>query len=444
MEALIDRSARRRPGRTRRFVAAVGIAAMAATAALTGCSPSSESASASKTIKVLAPPDTSGTMQKLIDQYNKDHSGGTQIEWQTSQTDMSAYFDQLRTQFLANSVDADVVIGDVTWAAQLADSGWVEDLSDRFPKAEQDKFLKGGMTADSWKGKVYGVPWFNATAYLFYRKDLLAKHGFTAPPATWDELETQAKAVLASGDVTAGYLMQGAKYEGLVCNAAEFVWNAGGDILDPADSTKAVVNSLDATAGLAEMRKLVDSGIAPAASTTFKEQENYTQFFQGDALFMRNWSDFYRLVKDPSVSKLTADQVGVASLPVTKAGTKSSSTLGGWNLFMNASGKNKDAAWDVIQYFTSEQAQKIRAVDGGYLPTRASLYDDADVNKANPLTVIGKDAAFNARSRPVTPYYSDASLAMQDSFYKIISGAQPAAQGASELQTSLNKVVQAK
>lgn len=444
METLTERPSRRRTGRTRRFVAAVGIATMAATAALTGCSPASDSGSTSKTIKVLAPPDTSGTMQKLIDQYNKDHSGGTQIEWQTSQTDMSAYFDQLRTQFLANSVDADVVIGDVTWAAQLADSGWVEDLSDRFPQEEQDKFLKGGMTADTWQGKVYGVPWFNATAYLFYRKDLLAKHGFTNPPTTWDELETQAKAVLASGDVTAGYLMQAAKYEGLVCNAAEFVWNAGGEILDPSDPSKVVVNNADATAGLAQMRELIDSGIAPAASTTFKEQENYTQFFQGDALFMRNWSDFYRLVKDPSVSKLTEDQLGIASLPVTKAGTTSSSTLGGWNLFMNASSKNKDAAWDVIQSLTSEEAQKIRAVDGGYLPTRASLYEDADVNKANPLTVIGKDAAFNARSRPVTPYYSDASLAMQDSFYKVISGDQPASQGAGELQKSLEKVVTAK
>ncbi|MFF2300088.1 ABC transporter substrate-binding protein [Arthrobacter sp. NPDC058127] len=444
MESLTDTPARRERGKALRFVAAAGITALASALALTGCSPASSSADASKTITVLAPPDSSGSMQKLIDQYNKDHAGGTQIKVDTAQTDMSAYFDQLRTQFTAGSVKDDVVIGDVTWAAQLADNGWVQDLSDKFPKSEQDKFLPGGIAADSWKGKIYGVPWFNATAYLFYRKDLLAKYGYTSPPKTYDELETMAKKVLAGGDVKDGYLMQGAKYEGLVCNAAEFVWNSGGDILDPQDSSKVVVNGAQATAGLARMRQLVADGVAPAASTTDKEQENYTDFFNGNALFMRNWSDFYRLVNDPKTSKLTADQVGVASLPVAQAGQTSSSSLGGWNLFMNASSTNKDAAWDVIQYLSSDAAQKVRATDGGFLPTRAALYSDPDVNKANPLTVIGKDAAFNARSRPVTPFYSDASLAMQDSFYKILSGQEPAAQATTELQTALEKVVKAK
>ena len=36
-------------------------------------------------------------------------------------------------------------------------------------------------------GTLYGVPWYVDTRLLFYRRDMLARAGFTAPPRTWAE-----------------------------------------------------------------------------------------------------------------------------------------------------------------------------------------------------------------------------------------------------------------
>ena len=42
-----------------------------------------------------------------------------------------------------------------------AEPGYILDLSDRFPKSEQNKFLEAPMDAGTWEGKPYTVPWYS-------------------------------------------------------------------------------------------------------------------------------------------------------------------------------------------------------------------------------------------------------------------------------------------
>src|SRR3546814_5194611 len=46
-------------------------------------------------------------------------------------------------------------------------------------------------------GHLYGVPWYVDTRLLFYRRDILKRAGFDAPPVTWAEWRRQMVAIKA-------------------------------------------------------------------------------------------------------------------------------------------------------------------------------------------------------------------------------------------------------
>ena len=80
--------------------------------------------------------DTSGTLQSLIDKFNKQ-SKDFQVTYREMPTASDQYFDKLRTQFQAGGGDIDVMGADVIWPAQFAANGWLLDVTDRFPMSEQ-------------------------------------------------------------------------------------------------------------------------------------------------------------------------------------------------------------------------------------------------------------------------------------------------------------------
>src|SRR5215207_8349055 len=136
--------------------------------------------------------DDTGTMPKLIKQFNKQ-SKSFKVNQRVMPSDTGQYFDKLRTEFQAGGGDIDIIIGDVIWPAQFAVNGWVSDLSDRFK--DTDAFLPGPMQAATYQGKVYAVPWYTDAGLLYYRKDLLDNAGFSEPPETWDDLMEMAAKV---------------------------------------------------------------------------------------------------------------------------------------------------------------------------------------------------------------------------------------------------------
>ena len=68
-----------------------------------------------------------------------------------------------------------------------------------------------------------------------------------------------------------------------------------------------------------------------------------------DAVFMRNVPRMYALASDPAESEIEPAVIGIAPLPVAEEGLRSYSSLGGWNLFLNANSQNADAAWEFME-----------------------------------------------------------------------------------------------
>ena len=130
----------------------------------------------------MGPDDEVKTYTKLVDKFNKQHKGEFQVTVREMPADTGQYFDKLRTEFQAGGGDIDVIGGDTIWPIQFAAQGWVQDLSDKFPEPEQNKFLPAPIQASIYEDGIYGVPWYEDAGLLYSRSDLLEQAGYSAPP----------------------------------------------------------------------------------------------------------------------------------------------------------------------------------------------------------------------------------------------------------------------
>ncbi len=382
-------------------------------------------------------PDPTGSVQKLIDRFNEQNQGIT-VKLREMPADSGQHFDQLNTQFQSGETSIDVIGGDVVWPAQFAANGYIADLSDRFPEDERRAFLPATIEANTYEGKVYGVPWYTDAGMLYYRQDLLEKSGFSEPPKTWDELKGMAAKVREDSGTRYGYVFQGADYEGGVVNALEYIWTSGGDVLD---GETVVINSPEARRGLEIERSMVAEGVAPEGVSQYKEQESASLFLGGGAVFMRNVPRMYALASDPAESKIDPATIGIAAMPVAEEGLQSYSSLGGWNLFLNANSKQADAAYEFIRFMSAPEQQKIRSVEGSVLPTRKELYEDPEVLEKVRVAELGQEAIQNTRPRPISPYYSDMSLKMAEQFVRSLRGNVTPEEALGVLEGELEEIV---
>ncbi len=135
-------------------------------------------------------------------------------------------------QFLeAESPKVDVYQIDVIWPGDLGEH--FLDLYEYGAKDVADKHFQAIIENNTVDGRLVALPWFTDAGLLYYRTDLLKKYGYDGPPETWAELEKMAKKVQA-GEREAGnqdfwgYVWQGNAYEGLTCDALEWIKSNGG------------------------------------------------------------------------------------------------------------------------------------------------------------------------------------------------------------------------
>ena len=387
-------------------------------------------------------PDDSGNLQNTVDRFNEEFSGQYTASWREMPADTGQHFDQLQTELQAGSAEIDLIGADVIWPAQFASQGYILDLSDRFTQDQQSEFLPATIEAMTYNGSVWGVPWRTDAGMLYYRQDLLEENGFNNPPTTWDELKQMASTVQQRSGTRYGFIFQGADYEGGVTNALEYIWSAGGEVIDPNNPDRVLIESPEDTEVLNIQRSTIDDGVAPESVATFKEQEVQSTFLNGDAVFARHWPVMYGLISNPDESNLTIEQVGVAPLPVAGSGDESFSCLGGWNWCINSFSANQDAAYEFIKFATSAEQQRNGALEGSFLPTLQELYDDQELSNQVPVVPLARQAAENTRPRPVSPYYQDMSLRMAEQFNASLSGEKTPEGAAQDLQEELTEIVE--
>ena len=357
------------------------------------------------------------------------------VEMPSSTTDQ---FAQYRLWLSAGAGDIDVYRTDIVWAPQLADH--LLDLGEKGREAAKEHFpsIIESQTVD---GRLIALPFYADAPALYYRTDLLEEYGL-AVPDTWAALEQAAMTIQegqrAKGESDFhGFVFQGAAYEGLTCDALEWVASHGGGGIVEADGTISI-NNPEAAAAI-DMAAGWIGTIAPEGVLGYKEEESRGVWQTGKAAFMRNWPYAYALGQGEDSA--VRDRFAVAPLP--SGGARSAATLGGWNLAVSKYTDEPEAAIELVLFLTGVEAQKLRAVRNSSLPIRPALYDDPEVAAAQPIIPEWKEIFLSAVPRPSAPTkgdYNEVSKEFWDAIHATLSGDGDAARNLARLEARLKRL----
>jgi len=343
--------------------------------------------------------------------------------------------------FEAMSPDLDVYMIDVIWPGDLAEH--FVDLYEYGAEAQAKEHFPAILQNNTVDGKLVGMPWFTDAGLLYYRTDLLDKYAYGGPPATWADLEAMA-AKIQAGERAAnpdfwGFVWQGNAYEGLTCDALEWIFsNGGGTIVSP--DRKITINNRFAIEAVDTAARWVGA-ISPPGVTGFGEEDARNMWQAGNAAFMRNWPYAYRLGNaDDSAIK---DKFDVTPLPAGRSG-HGAATLGGWQLGVSTYSTHPKEAAEFALWLTSAPEQKYKAVKDSNNPTFMSLYDDPEIEAASPFMVKLYDVFINAVARPSTataPKYNETSVLFFTAVHNVLTGKLDGRTAMEELELDLQDLL---
>ncbi len=368
---------------------------------------------------------------------------GNRVEYIDSPADTNDRLALYQQYWAAKSPDVDVYMIDVIWPGIVAPHAL--DLKEYFTEAELREFFPRIVQNNTIRGKLTSIPFFTDAGILYYRTDLLQKYGYKNPPRTWAELEQMAKRVM-EGERRAGnrdfwgFVFQGKPYEGLTCDALEWIYSfGGGRIIEP--DGRISVNNGRAALALNTIRRYVGT-IAPPGVTSYAEEEARNVFQQGNALFMRNWPYAYALGQ--AEGSPIRGKFAVTVLPKGSTEVGNAATLGGWQLMVSAYSRHPKEAADLVKYLTSYEVQKDNAVRLSRLPTRPALYQDKDVLAKNPWFKDLLPVFQNAVSRPsdvAGARYNQVSEGIWTEVHAALTGRKTGEQAVRDLEARLRRIL---
>ncbi|MFE3451847.1 ABC transporter substrate-binding protein [Nonomuraea sp. NPDC059194] len=342
---------------------------------------------AAKTVRVtLANHVWTENIKQALPEFEKQ----TGLKVEITQLGEDQLSDQYNVKLNAGSSDIDVMMYRPLQEGRLfAKNKYLADLSAQVKSKTWDfsDFQAGPVEATTFEGKPVGVPIITEQEVLYYRKDLLAKAGLSAPPKTLDELKAAAAKVKAAEPGVAGFVARTGK-SAAVTQFSSFLYSFGGDFVD--SSGKAAVNSGAAKQAYAYYGGLIkDSGPANV-STDMGWPEAMAIFTQGKAAFYTEANSLYKNATDPAKSKIS-DEVGFAPFPAGPTGSKPYN-IPSWALGINSSSENTSNAWKFIEWATSKE-QTLTQQKSGVPGARSSVWANPEGTSTFPKDLVEAIAA---------------------------------------------------
>jgi len=281
------------------------------------------------------------------------------------------------------------------------------------------------MNLGTLNGKIYGVPYINGSSILIYNKGLFKKAGLdpSKPPATWAELEQDAKKITALGGGVHGYDIPGACGGCLVYTVYPLIWASGGQVFSQfgPKQTTTYANGPQTAAALEMYRRLWTSG-SVAATGQSQNGSTWGSDFQAGKVGIILGTPVWI----PPAKKAGVD-VGVGVLPGQQGGY---STFVGGDTLIQLAKSNKDAAvQEFITFALQPKAQEYISSDWFLGPVRNDLLT-ADFTKKYPEVAVllkGSQKGDVPKVIGFTAATEDPNSPWVTAFQKIVfAGADPA------------------
>ncbi|WP_318913884.1 sugar ABC transporter substrate-binding protein [Shinella zoogloeoides] len=304
-----------------------------------------------------------------------------------------SYWNKLTIQLTTKSPAWDVVGTGIQPAWDLAPSGALEplgkylndpaltdasyDYNDFFPalRSALTWEMEDGQIAAGGDGEVWAIPHAFENIQLFYRKDILEKHGIQVP-TTPTEMGAACEKLKAADPQITPLGVRGVRFWASIHTAVASIAKSYG-VQDWVMKDGKLDTGLDSPESIAFHKDYVDM-IKKCAAPSFAN-DNWYQVVDGISsgrtamAIDSNMFGFWNDVKgQPASGK-------IAFAPPLRAPDAKgpSSNIWIWSLAMNSASEKKGAAWLFIQWATSKKVALAGAVAGKLVnPPRASTWGD--------------------------------------------------------------------
>jgi multiple sugar transport system substrate-binding protein len=201
------------------------------------------------------------------------HKANPSITVSVQTVDWTDFPDKVQT-LVQNKQFPDILEGDA--APQFAQSHLLYPDSQVLSPSVLHNLIPTFLKDGQYQGTDYGIPFTTSTRALYYNKKIFAAAGISAPPQTWAQLQSDAAAIKAKGDI--GYGMPLGSEEAQAEALLWFLGNGGGYLNG---SGSYAINSSQNVQTLQFMSHLVKAGDTQPSPGTTDRKDVWAEFAQG-------------------------------------------------------------------------------------------------------------------------------------------------------------------
>lgn len=296
--------------------------------------------------------------QAAVDKFNEEHDD---IE-----VTLEAYGGEFDTKISAGMGSNDMPDVMYMWNYPAYAQG-LEPL-DSYIEGEGDGYKENFYDTlwnyNSYEGSTYGIPIGFTTHALFYNKDIFAEAQIEEPADdwTWEDVQKAARTITEKCDGKKGFSFQ---MKPDPYDYEMYLWSNGTAYVNEDGELEGNLNSDEAKEVFQMFQEMEKDGYAVAT-----EKSGTDEFRSGNTAMYVYGSWSINTLKEDGVN------FGVVNIP-SFGKQQSVSILSSSGISMSKDSKNKEAAWEFIKFWTSEEMNKERI--GMELPVLYSVVESEGI-----------------------------------------------------------------
>lgn len=391
------------------------------------------------TLKIGLPGSYDITKKEIIDGFKAKFPT---ITLEITDTPWADFATKVTTQ-IAGGNPPDIWFQENAIVLNYGKRGVAEDLSPYVKRdLKADDYTANLLAAQSADGKIWGIPHGVNPSTLVYNKKLFADAGVPFPTKNWtyeDMLgiarkltkdtngdgKTDIYGMFVQSNITSGW----------------YPWSkvAGGGILD-ATKTKAIVSDPKTIEGLTKWVGTIKEGLSPTQDI-YKANGGVDQMFGNGKIGIMPVQYNVTATINKNFPNLDYDAI---EMPVGWDGKRVTPyVVNSWVVFSKAKQEVKDAAWEFLKYYLSDEAQNMIASGGAEIPVKKSAMAKIDATtKPQNKKAYTDGVAESGMTTDENDSWQEWRLAAQPIFADIYNMVVTPEAGAKQIQAKIQDVLE--
>ena len=308
----------------------------------------------------------------------------------------------------------------------------LDDYLANSPAYDVSDFSQGQLDYGKYDGDTLGLTLSTEPMIQWYRTDIYDELGLE-PATTWDQYLANAQAVKAAGEGDGALMGFG---PGASWWYMTLLWSFGGELYD--DNLKPMVNTPESITAVEYMQKIFE--VAPEGSITATGDDVMFKFLSQDIGSIIQYSGYYGFTLTDEYNKYVG-KMGTAKMPM---GTTDITHLAGWNIGIPSDSKNKDEAWQFLEFVLGKANARAYLDSGAAAIGRKSITSDAELVAQQPyLELLTIPSTSRIERYPQLKVWPEMDVAITQVITGILSGQMGVEDGLNQLNDDLGTILAA-